>query len=158
MSESAVIAPSSFVASGLLWAHTIAGSIILSRYPEANGECNHVWEYNVLGVVYTGLWGLVLLVIMCLTVVLQALSGKKLAVGGNAGCLSAAGLALFIWGCIIYHNVTHDDACMNYYSTNAAPLWTLFQVTFWWTVAGSILGTIAICCACAILVKNGGRV
>jgi hypothetical protein len=137
----------------LLLTHMIVGSIYLAKYDNLEHECMAVWPYCVLGVVYTGIVGFGTFCTGLLTYLGVIDPNEKKDKNSGLTLTGAASLALLIWGCVIWSNISSD--CRATYENVAPQLWTLFMVTFWYIVSTAILAGVFILCACGILCCGG---
>ena len=142
-----------FLSGCLSLTHMIVGSIYLGKYNDLEDACRAVWLYCVLGVCLTGLTGVGSMLAGMLTYagVPSEDSAKKRP--GGISLTNALYLALLIWGCIIYVNISPE--CRDMYKELAPQLWTLFVWTYWYIVALFILVSVILCCALSIRTATG---
>ena len=118
-----------------------SGIIILDKTSHSVNECNQVWIFCLVSLIINGL-----------SFLTGGCSEKD--ENGNpkdtliGRLIGAIGIGIFIWGCIIYSNVTYDKTCMDVYTSNYNDLWILFAVVFWFNVAILCLFGVFILLAC----------
>jgi CDP-diglyceride synthetase len=124
--------------------YLIYGIIILDKTSDAVNECNQVWIFCLISLIINGL---------------SFLTGgfsEKDEKGKPKDTLisrlmSAISFGIFVWGCVIYTNVTNDKACKDIYTSNYNDLWILFAVVFWFNVAMLCLVGVFILLACCAM-------
>lgn len=131
--------------AALNWTHTIVGSVYLSQYAtDWRGECSHVWIYDLVAVLYTGLVGLFFMLMGLGRTDMHLDAAMRKNCSGSGALAGALALTLFIWGAVILANI--DAGCRARYQADdggAPQLWTLFLVSFSYAVVN-----VAIVCCC----------
>jgi len=123
---------------GILYATcSISGIILMIKYENAANDQLNLWNYCILGFMYSGLIAYLLIFFAFQ----RAPASHTLEVITPINGLF--GLALIIWGSVVYSKLDHTTIL--FYQTNTPELLTYFNVIFWsvLTTNGLILIAIA---------------